>query len=429
MKMPNWPNMLGYRDVKLGLFRVEELLSRLGNPERKLPPIIHVAGTNGKGSTIAFMRSIMEAAGYKVHVYTSPHLINFNERIILAGKEISDDFLNEITEECRLAAGDLEITFFEGTTVAAFLAFSKVEADIVLLETGLGGRLDATNVIQNPAVTVITPISLDHMEYLGDTIKKIAGEKAAIVKDECLCISAAQTPEAMGVIEKVASEKKANLLRGQEEWQVGKAISGMLYSLGGEVMKLPSPSLIGDHQIYNAGAAIACVQNIAGFDISEENIASGIVSTKWRARLQLLDCGKYVDMLPSGYELWFDGGHNEAAAKAIAAKIVQWNEEDSKPLYMIIAMLKGREVKDFLTPLKEHVSMLYAVPIEGEENSQDTKIIVDSATKLGIPARESINVDDAISDIIKSSGGVGRIIICGSLYLAGTALAESTKIV
>lgn len=320
--MPHWPKILGVPQIKLGLDRILEVLARLDNPQDKLPPVIHVAGTNGKGSTIAFMRSILESAGLKVHCYTSPHLLEFNERITIAGENISDDYLKQTMEVCRIATDTTPITFFEGTTIGAFYAFSQKPADVVLLETGLGGRLDATNVVKKPIATVITTISLDHIEYLGPTIELIAGEKAGIIKEGSDCIISLQTPEAFNVLQNVCDVKNSQSHAFEYDWIVEKTTENKMHfkSEDFEIIT-PLPNLIGEHQIINSANAIATLKKIDKFNISNQNIIDGITNAKWPARMQKITSGFVKEKLKPTQEFWLDGAHNDAAAYAFIINI------------------------------------------------------------------------------------------------------------
>lgn len=438
-------HMLHPKVIDLSLGRIETLLARLGHPERSLPPVIHVAGTNAKGSIIAYMRAMLEAAGKRVHVYTSPHLVRFNERIRVAGREISDADLNAVLEECeRVNAGD-PITFFEITTAAAFLAFSRTPADVVLLETGLGGRLDATNVIDKPALTVITPVSEDHQQYLGDDIKDIAGEKAAIMKPGAPCVLCAQTRNVQRLMQEHARDVGAPLYGEALDWDVvlqgrARAAEGFAFrrlgpagNRGGGVSEkriFPMPGLVGGHQVKNAGAAIAAIQVLngldLGFDVPDSAIAMGLKTVSWPARMQRLKSGPLLDLLPSGggegWEIWLDGGHNPSAAKAIAAQIRAWRD---KPLYLVFAMLRTKKPLDFLKPLEGRIDLLRAVAIPGEEASLSAAEAAAAGLGWRMDAAPAADVAQAIGDIVANGSRPGRILIAGSLYLAGHILKDN----
>lgn len=423
--LPHWPIPHGSKDIVLGLERVKTLLNKLNNPEQKLPPIIHVAGTNGKGSTIAYLKAILEHAGYKVHRYTSPHIKQFNERIVLAGNEISDEYLAEITEETRLAAGDLQTTFFEGTTAAAFLAFSKVQADILLLETGLGGRLDATNVIDNPILSIITPISEDHTEYLGDTITKIAFEKAGIIKPHAPCVISWQLTEALDVLLNKCKEVGAPFYAFNKQWNFEKIDEGFNFidHLDEEFIPLPNPSLIGIHQIINAATSVAAVKLLTDFHITYEDICDGLTHTSWPARMQKITHGVLYEMLPQGFELWVDGAHNNGGAEMLAATVDSlWQD---KPTYLINGRTGNRDIKSFLTYFKNKVKLVCGVKVRSEPLGELATNIVNGAKEVGLDAYECDSLQDAIKLILSKSEKPARILVCGSLYLAAdVALAN-----
>jgi dihydrofolate synthase/folylpolyglutamate synthase len=330
------------KSIDLVLHRVERLLAALDHPERHLPPVIHVAGTNGKGSTVAFLRAMLEAAGYAVHVYTSPHLVTFNERIRVAGTLISNDDLNALLNECEAANGGLPITFFEITTVAAFLAFARTPADVVILETGLGGRLDATNVIKKPRLTCITPVSLDHQHFLGEDIASIMGEKAGILKSGVPCLSAHQPdPIAEAVLIEQAKSVGAPL----------KFITATA----------PSPRLPGLHQQFNAGLAAACAKALApDFVVCDAAIQHGLKTVEWPGRLQHITSGPLAELLSDGWELWLDGGHNQSAAEVLAEHFQSWADQD---LWLVFGALNQRDPAAFLGPLAPYIQGLQAVTI------------------------------------------------------------------
>ena len=405
--------------IDLSLGRIERLLAALGNPQDDLPPVVHVAGTKGKGSTVATMRACLEAAGYHVHAYISPHLVRFHERIRLAGRLIDEERLIALLEECERANRDAPITFFEITTAAAFLAFARTPADIVLLEVGLGGRLDATNVVRHPAVTAITPVSLDHQAFLGDTVAAIAGEKAGILKTGVTAVVAPQPSEAAAVIEARAQAVSAPLYRARDEWRCEAAGAGMRYEGERWRLDLPLPSLIGAHQVVNAGTAIACLERLSGFDIPIDAIADGLCHIDWPARLQLLRRGPLVDALPPGWELWLDGGHNPLAGEILGDVAAGWHD---RPLYLVVGMMNTKDAAGFIAPLAKHARALWAVTIPGEKNALPAEAI--AAASAGLPAQTADFVLAAIRDIPVHDGN-GRVLICGSLYFAGKVLAEN----
>ncbi len=407
--------------IDLSLGRIEGLLAALGNPQEKLPPVVHVAGTNGKGSTIATMRACLEAAGCRVHAYISPHLVRFHERIRLAGRLIDEDRLIALLEECERANQGAPITYFEITTAAAFLVFARIPADIVLLETGLGGRLDATNVVRHPAATAITPISLDHQAFLGETIAAIAGEKAGILKPGAPAIIGPQPPEAAAVFAARAAAISAPLFRFGHEWRCETSGGGMRYEGRRWQFDLPLPALPGAHQVVNSGAAIACLEQLAGFSLSPESIARGLGQIDWPARLQRLTRGPLVRMLPDDWEVWLDGGHNPGAGEVLAAMASAWRD---RPLHLIVGMLNTKNAAGFLAPLAGYAMTLHALTIPGEENPLPAAAIAAAARSVGIAAREAPSVAAAIR-AIAAEDGAGRVLICGSLHLAGTVLADN----
>jgi dihydrofolate synthase/folylpolyglutamate synthase len=408
--------------IDLSLDRVRRLLHRLGDPQDALPPVVHVAGTNGKGSTIAFLRAALEAAGYRVNVFTKPHLVHFNERIRLAGRLIDEAPLAALLEECERANAGEPITYFEITTAAAFLAFARAPADIVLLETGLGGRFDATNVIASPAVTVITPVSLDHQHFLGDTVTAIAGEKAGILKQGRAAVLAPQSPEGRAVLETRARDLAAPLFRHGEEWHVAATSSGLRYAgRRWPHLDLPPPGLVGPHQYDNAGAALACLDCLDGFALDATALAMGLRRVEWPARLQLLTRGKLAALLPADWELWLDGGHNEAGGQALAAMAASWQD---RPLRLVFGMLGTHDAQAFLRPLAPYAAALNAVAIPGEASSLSAGAAAEAAHAVGIKAVAQSSIAAAIA-AAATAAPTGRVLICGSLYLAGRVLAEN----
>jgi dihydrofolate synthase/folylpolyglutamate synthase len=419
--MPHWPIPYGKRPIDLGLERIKELLARLGNPHKKLPPVVHVAGTNGKGSTIAFLKSILEAAGYRVHRYISPHLTQFNERICLAGNNISDEYLYEICEETRLAASDLQTTFFEGTTAAAFLAFARTPADIVLLETGMGGRLDATNVIDKPAATVITPIGFDHTEYLGETLAQIAAEKAGIIKAGVPCIISWQHDEAYKTLESRCHQLQAPIFAHAKQWDFRHhSKDTFLWSDGDKTFEFPLPALQGAHQMINASAAIACLQWLpAEFQFKLEDIANGLIKAKWPARLERIETGVLARKLPPGWELWLDGAHNVQAAEIMASIVDSW---DDKPLILINGRTAERDIAGFLKYFQGKASHVIGVTVQSEPRAEKGELISQVAHELGFTTASFDFIDDAVQHAISLGYDQARILACGSLYLAGDIL-------
>ncbi len=408
--------------IDLGLDRVESLLGRLNDPHKNLPPVVHVAGTNGKGSVVAFLRAIMEAAGLRVHAYTSPHLVRFNERIRLAGSLIEDDALRETLEECEAANGGDPITFFEITTVAAFLAFSRHPADIVLLETGLGGRLDATSVIKKPALCILTPISMDHQKFLGDDIGKIVREKAAIMKPGTPCVTAAQGRKTDKLVAGQAREIGAPLYAEGKDWFVRKAPKGLIFESGERRLDLPPPALAGTHQHRNAGLAVAAAKRLPGFDVPDAALSLGLKTVQWPGRLQRLTQGPLPESLPEGWELWLDGGHNPAAAEAIAKHYRAWRK---RPMHLILGMMEGKDPEAFLKPLEGKVALLRTVGIPGAAGCLGAGTLAEAGRTWRIEAAPSEGVFQAVKDIAATAPEPGRILICGSLYLAGSVLKDN----
>ncbi|WP_264374486.1 MULTISPECIES: bifunctional folylpolyglutamate synthase/dihydrofolate synthase [unclassified Wolbachia] len=427
--MPHWPKPLGSRPKDFSLDRIKSSLNRLGNPEKKIPPIIHIAGTNGKGSTLSFLRYIMQAAGYKVHTYTSPHLVNFNERIVIAGNDIDDSELHNSLEECRIAVAEQPITLFEAATTAAFLAFSRHKADITLVEVGLGGRLDATNVIDNPILTIITSIALDHTEYLGPTVETIAGEKAGIMKPNVPCVIAPQEKSIMNTLEHHAINKKSPLYRGGLEWNCEKQNNRMVFQSTIQSIEFSLPSLKGDHQIINAGNAIAACSILSGkygFDIGKEDIASGLQGTYWPARLESIKKGNLISLLPKDWQLFLDGAHNNDGARVLA----KWIKDNfTEGVYMIFGVTRNRNVAEFLEHLKPYIKLLCAVCVKSEPKATSTGSIREGARNIGINAIECESIGDAISNhILKASiQNVKTILICGSLFLARDLSMENNQ--
>lgn len=403
--------------IDLTLDRVHRLLAALGHPERHLPPVIHIAGTNGKGSTQAMIRAGMEAAGKRVHAYTSPHLARFHERIRLAGELISEPALTALLDECVAANGGEEITFFEITTCAAFAAFARTPADYTLLEVGLGGRLDATNVVDRPALCILTPISLDHESYLGDTVAAIAGEKAGILKRGVPVVVGPQTYEALAVIEDRAARLGCPLIVHGQHWHVTEERGRMIYQDETGLLDLPPPNLPGPHQIQNAGAAIAALRHL-GFDAPACEAA--VSQAIWPARMQRLRHGPLVEQAGRA-ELWLDGGHNPAGGMAVAATLARM---PARPTHLICGMLNTKDVTGYLAPLAPHVASLRAISIPGEANTLTADATCAAALSVGMKAGTADNVSAALAEIV-AEDPAARVLICGSLYLAGNILREN----
>ena len=403
--------------IDLTLARVERLLAALGHPERALPPVIHIAGTNGKGSTQAMIRAGLEAGGDKVHAYTSPHLARFHERIRLAGELISEPALTALLDECVRVNGPDEITFFEITTCAAFLAFARTPADSTLLEVGLGGRLDATNVVEKPRLTIITPVSIDHQQYLGETLAEIAGEKAGIIKRGVPVIVGPQLPDGLAVIEAKAARLGAPVLAFGQHWNAWEERGRLIYQDENGLLDLPLPNLPGPHQIQNAGAAIAALRALGRDEAACE---AAVTRAEWPARMQRLRHGPLVDAAPQ-VELWLDGGHNPAGGEAVAATLARMPERET---HLICGMLNTKDVTGYMRPLAPYVTRLHAVSIPGEKNTLPALATRDAACAVGIDAVTAGSVAEALTGIAASSPEA-RVLICGSLYLAGTVLREN----
>jgi dihydrofolate synthase/folylpolyglutamate synthase len=403
--------------IDLTLDRVHRLLAATDHPEKSLPPVIHLAGTNGKGSTQAMIRAGLEADGALVHAYTSPHLARFHERIRLAGKLISEPALTSLLDECVNANGPNDITFFEITTVAALLAFARIEADYTLLEVGLGGRLDATNVIDQPALTIITPVSIDHQQYLGETLPEIAAEKAGIIKRCVPCIVGPQYPAGLGVIEARAAKLGAPLFVFGQHWHVFQESGRMIYQDESGLLDLPLPVLLGPHQINNAGAAIASLRHLGK---SAEACEAAVTTPYWPARMQRLRKGPLVQAAPE-IELWLDGGHNTAGGIAIAETVANLPK---RPTYLICGMLNSKDIKGYLRPFSAQIEGLYAISIPNEINTLPAETTRDAALLVNMKAHAATDVIGALR-AIQALNPRARVLICGSLYLAGMILCEN----
>jgi dihydrofolate synthase/folylpolyglutamate synthase len=394
------------------------LLNLLDNPEKIIPPVIHIAGTNGKGSTQAMIRAGLEASGDICHAYTSPHLARFHERIFLAGSIIEEIDLANYLSECEKVNGNTPITYFEITTCAALLAFSEKNADYTLLEVGLGGRLDATNVIDQPKITVITPISIDHQQYLGDTLAEIASEKAGILKRNCFAIIGPQEEEALAVIEARAYEVGATCKIYGQHWHVWEENGRLVFQDENGLLDLPLPKLIGAHQIQNAGIALATLRYLGKENVSFEG---AMLNADWPARMQRLKKGPLTS-LATDAEIWLDGGHNKAAGYALSEAL---SRLQSRKLFLIVGMLNTKDVAGYMQPLLSQSKRLYGVSIPGEAATMTAKETVDVAIDVGFEASVSENVESAIKEIIKQDQNA-RILICGSLYLAGNILQKNS---
>ncbi|MEM9630504.1 MAG: folylpolyglutamate synthase/dihydrofolate synthase family protein [Pseudomonadota bacterium] len=417
------------KEIDLSLGRMHRLLAALGNPEKRLPPVIHVAGTNGKGSVTATMRAILEASGKRCHVYTSPHLVSFNERIRLGedGKFVSDPALYDALYRCEEANGGEEITFFEITTAAALLLFAEHPADVLLLEVGLGGRLDATNVIDEPIATVITPVSMDHEKFLGDDLTEIAAEKAGIIKQGVPVVCAAQETTALPEIVRQAARKRARLWVSGQEF-IAQADQGrMIFQDEEQLIDLPLPVLGGGHQFANAGLAIAALK-AAGLLPAEEVIAQGLRSVNWPGRLQPITHGRLLELCPEGAEVWVDGGHNPGAGVSVAQFMGEQEERNPCPLYLISGMLTTKDPVGFFRPFHGLVRHVGTVPISSTMTARSPEDLADLARCAGLEATPFQSLDAALADVAACAAKDGeppRILICGSLYLAGEALARN----
>jgi dihydrofolate synthase / folylpolyglutamate synthase len=414
------------QSIDLSLGRIERLLAGLGHPERKLPPVIHVAGTNGKGSLIAFVRAIAEALGKRVHVYTSPHLVNFHERVVLAGPHgaapITEDRLVECLARAEAAnAGEL-ITLFEITTAAAFLAFAETPADLLLLETGLGGRLDATNVVEKPIATSITPISIDHVSFLGHTLTAIAGEKAGILKPGVPCIVGRQGAEALKVIEARAEEIGVPPHVFGRDFDVYEQHRRLIFQTASRLLDLPLPRLNGRHQIDNAGAAIATASVAFGDALTIQALEQGLTHAEWPARLERLGDGALYQYVGEGTEIWLDGGHNAAGGQAIAHALAEFEERVPRAVHLIWGMMETKDAHAFIAPFKGLVERVYTVPIPEEANAFSAEALAEIAASEGFDGTPTSGVALALMQSRAALGRPGRVLICGSLYLAGHVL-------
>jgi dihydrofolate synthase/folylpolyglutamate synthase len=454
MNLPHWPDTKNGIKIDLGLDRVLALLQRLGNPHKKLPPTIHIAGTNGKGSTLAYLDEMLKSAKYKVHKYTSPHLVKFNERIVLGGLPIDDVYLEAIIKECEEAANikpKIDVTFFEGITVAAFLAFSRMKADVLLLETGMGGRLDATNVIEKPLLTIITSISKDHTDFLGDTLSQIAFEKAGIIKENSPVVVANQQDEILEVI-----NRKADGFKNSPVINLGKHFDVKVYkdridfTIASKLLRLPLPGLVGHHQIENACLAIAALYVQGRIKININDIKNGLTRVRWRGRIEKIKKGSLRKLLPRNYDLYLDGSHNADASKALSSWISRDNMEviksgKQKPkTYLICSMLKDKDPQGFFKYLAGSVDFVVGVPIESESKAQKASTIAKHASNSGIKASYSDDFNQAFkyvsaihgqgreTNLIKrilpskrKADNPARVIVCGSLHLVGEFLQEN----
>ncbi|MBN8911939.1 MAG: bifunctional folylpolyglutamate synthase/dihydrofolate synthase [Rhizobiales bacterium] len=415
--------------IDLSLGRVERLLAKLGNPHKALPPVVHIAGTNGKGSVTAYLKAMLTAAGQRVHVYTSPHLVRFHERIELAAapgltQPISEADLVDVLARTQSVNNGDDITQFEITTAAAFLAFAEHPADFLLLEVGLGGRLDATNVIEHPALTILTPISHDHADKLGNTIEAIAGEKAGILKRGARCVVSQQEDAALDVIAHEAARVGARLVVWGQDYDAYEQRGRLVVQRADQLLDLPLPSLFGRHQIINAGTAVAAALELDGVTLDEQAIESGLTSVRWPARMQRIDSGPLPSLLQPGSELWLDGGHNPAAGLFLAQSLADLEERSPKPLYLVVGMLGLKDAAGFLGSFRGLARHVLGVPIPGAHEAPfSPDALADAARSVSLSGDSAASVEAALKRIDALDPGPKRILITGSLYLAGHVLA------
>jgi dihydrofolate synthase/folylpolyglutamate synthase len=417
--------LLHPRRIDLSLERIERLLGELGSPQRRLPPVVHVAGTNGKGSTIAFMRAALEAAGKRVHVYTSPHLVRFNERFRLAGALVDDERLADALERCEAINAGKPISVFEMITAAGFVLFSEVPADYLLLEVGLGGRYDATNVIDRPAASAITPVSIDHVEFLGSKIETIALEKAGILKRGAPAIVAEQDERALAVIEREALKVGAPLRVGGRDFFVHAENGRLIFEDADGLVDLPLPRLAGRHQRVNAATAIATLRAIEP-RLPNSALERAMVEVDWPARLQRLRGGPLVALAPPRAEVWLDGAHNEAGGRALAEAMADLEDQSPRPLALICGTLTTKDTAGFLAHFKGLAQETLAVPIAGEHSGRPAEEVAAIARDVGLHAAASDSVASALRFLAARDWATPpRILIAGSLYLAGAVFAEN----
>jgi dihydrofolate synthase/folylpolyglutamate synthase len=410
------------RAIDLSLARIERLLAALGHPEQQLAPVVHIAGTNGKGSTLAMLDAMLQQGGRRVQRYISPHLVHFNERFLFDGRPIAEAELAAVLEHCERVNLGLSITEFEITTAAAFLAFARHPADLLLIETGLGGRLDATNVIARPRLTALAPISLDHQSFLGEQLAQIAFEKAGILKPAVPCIVGPQPAEALAVTLARAAEIGVPLQIHGRDWLARRAGDRLIVETGGRILDLPLPVLAGAHQIDNAGLAVVCALALGDLAPGRDAIAAGLRSASWPARLQRLTRGPLVERLPDGSALWLDGGHNPAAACALADGL---KNHDPRPWHLIVGMLRTKDHRGFLAPLAPLARQVRTVPVPDEPASWDFSAAAAWLRESGIDATPAASVDAALAALADAEPRPCRVLICGSLYLAGHVLRDN----
>ncbi|MDQ0468082.1 bifunctional folylpolyglutamate synthase/dihydrofolate synthase [Labrys wisconsinensis] len=416
------------KKIDLSLGRMTAMLAKLGDPQHRLPPVIHVAGTNGKGSTVAFLRAMLEAAGYGVHVYTSPHLVHFHERIRLAapggGRLVAEPRLVEALQDCeRENAGD-PITVFEITTAAAFKLFAETPADVLLLEVGLGGRMDATNVVDRPLATVITSVSMDHADFLGNDVELVAAEKAGILKRDVPGILHPQTDAVRAVIERTAARVRAPLIIGGQDFDVREENGRLVYQDEAGLLDLPLPRLAGRHQHRNAGVAIATLRAQDRFRLTDAQIERAMTSVDWPARLQRLPTGRIPAMLPRDSEVWLDGGHNVDGGRVLAEALAEFEERSSRPLILVAGMLSTKDSDGFLGNFAGLAREVHTVPISHNTTARSPQAVAEAARHAGLAARAHDTLAEAFAAIAAENFPVApRVVITGSLYLAGEVLA------
>jgi len=416
--------------IDLSLGRMQRLLAALGHPERRLPPVVHVAGTNGKGSTIALLRAIAEAAGLKVHVFTSPHLVRFNERVRLAGELITDEQLADVLARVEAVNGGEPITFFEITAATALQAFAETPADLCIVEVGLGGRFDASNVFDHPAVSVIAPVEHDHHEYLGDTLAQIAGEKAGIIKAGAPVVVAHQPAEALEVIEAVAERLGAPMTLAGRDFDAYAERGRLIYQDQAGLLDLPPPGLFGAHQFDNAGLAIATARALDGLfpgRFDEATIAAGVAGAVWPARMQRLTQGPLAAMAEvRGADLWLDGGHNPHAARALAANVRTMAGRDGRPVVLIVGLVARKDADGVFAALSELRAPVFTTGF-ASYLAADPQVLAAAASVRGLSAVACVDVTEALTHALALPGPPPHVLICGSLYLAGEVLSLSPQ--
>lgn len=419
----------GY-DLSLG--RIERVLDLLGNPQRKIPPVIHVAGTNGKGSTTAFCRAILEASGKTVHVHTSPHLVDWRERYRLGapggGRLVEDQVLEQAIERVARANDGAPITVFEILSAAMFVLFSEHPADYSIVEVGLGGRFDATNVIEQPLVSVITSISLDHVAHLGDREELIAFEKAGIVKPGRPVVISPQLDKVTEVIEAVARKNRSPITIGGQDYTFHRHGGRMVYQDEHGLLDLPLPRLRGSHQLANAATAIAALRN-CGLDLNDQAFEAGMQTVRWPGRMERLRAGPVLSQAPAGAEVWIDGGHNPGAGEAIAQELANLDEKAPMPVFLVVGMLQTKDPSGFFHAFEDLVERVFTVPIEGSEQGFSPRALARLATECGLDAHACLSVEEALRAIraMLKEGELARILICGSLYLVGEVLKANNE--